>query len=114
MAAGNVYVANWYGNDVRVYAAGGKPALHEITSGVAFPNSLTFDKSGSLYVGNYGAPSGSINSSVSVYRPGNSQPQRVITDGIRGPYALAIAALRKALRRELRSGDGYGVCARID
>lgn len=89
-ASGSVYVANWYGNDVAVYGAGGKPKLRTITNGVEFPNALTVDTSGALYVGNFGSPSGSFTSSVSVYGAGHSGPSRIITDGVRGPFALAV------------------------
>ena len=50
---------------------------------------LAFEKTGSLYVGNYGSPSGSLTSTVSVYGPGGGQPTRTISQGIRGPYAIA-------------------------
>lgn len=86
--AGNLYVANYYASSVVVYANGGRSQRHTITSGIAFPNSLAIDGSGDLFVGNFGAASGSQNSSITVYGPNKSQPSRTITDGVYGPYAM--------------------------
>lgn len=88
-ASGNVFVANWYDNTVTVYSAGAKARLRAITSGVEYPNALAINGSGGLYVGNYGAPSGSITSDVVVYGGGGGAPNRTITQGVRGPYSIA-------------------------
>jgi len=50
--SGTLYVANYYASTVSVVAAGKDSPSRTISSGISFPNSLTFDKSGNLYVGN--------------------------------------------------------------
>jgi DNA-binding beta-propeller fold protein YncE len=87
--SGDVYVANWYDSNVTVYSAGGGSKLRTITDGIAYPNAIAIDKTGSVFVGNYGTPSGSLTSSISVYGLAGRQPNRTITQGIVGPYAIA-------------------------
>lgn len=90
MTSGTLYVANYYASTISVFSPGKKSPARTISSGISYPNSLTIDKAGNLYVGNYGTPSGSLTSSVSVYSPGSSQPARVIVNSVFGPFALAI------------------------
>ena len=52
LAAGNVYVANWYDSTISIYSADGVSKVRTITSGISYPNALAFEKTGSLYVGN--------------------------------------------------------------
>jgi sugar lactone lactonase YvrE len=90
LTAGTLYVANYYASTIAVFAPGASKPSRTISSGVSYPNSLTLDKSGNLYVGNFGAASGSFNSSVTVYSPGSSQPARTITNGVFGPFAMTV------------------------
>jgi hypothetical protein len=90
VASGTLYVANYYTSTISVFPPGKKSPGRSISSGISYPNSLTVDKAGNLYVGNYGTPSGSLTSSISVYSPGSSQPGRVLVNGVFGPFALAI------------------------
>ena len=90
MTSGTLYVANYYASTISVFPPGKKSPSRTISSGISYPNSLTVDKAGNLYVGNYGTPSGSLTSSISIYSPGSSKPGRVIANGVFGPFALAI------------------------
>ena len=92
---GSVFVANWYGNTVTVYSAGGRSKLRTITTGVGYPNAIAIAKTGTVYVGNYGSPSGSITSNVAVYGANGGQPMRTITQGLLGPYAIAFGPTGK-------------------
>ncbi|HMF28074.1 MAG TPA: hypothetical protein VKE42_04840, partial [Candidatus Cybelea sp.] len=94
-ASGNVYVANWYNSSVAVYSAGGARKLRTITDGIANPNALGVDKGGTLFVGNFGKPSGSLTSNVTVYSPSGSSPLRTIVQGILGPFAIAFNSSSK-------------------
>lgn len=88
LASKTIYVANYYESNVVVFPMGRKSPSRTITDGVSYPNSLTVDNNDSLYVGNYGAATGSFNSSVSVYSSGSSRPGRTIVTGIFGPFAM--------------------------
>lgn len=88
LSSGTVlYVANFGRTnhalgDVTVYSASGK-LLRTITTGIGqYPESLCTDSAGNLYVAN------STDNNVAVYAPGKLTPERVITDGVKGPMGL--------------------------
>ena len=86
---GNLYVANSSPeNCVTVYGPGQVSLLRSICKGVATPRSLALDASDNLYVANLGPGKGGC---VSVFAPLAGEPNRMITDGIHGPFALAFA-----------------------
>ena len=67
----------------------GRRPYGTITNGISYPDSLAEGKSGKLYAGNYGSPSGSFTSTVTAYPHGR---QSVADDrpGIFGPYTMAV------------------------
>ncbi|HEY2473958.1 MAG TPA: hypothetical protein VGI19_04070 [Candidatus Cybelea sp.] len=89
---GTLFVANYYLSTVAVVPPGGRAPIRTITNSISYPDSLTEDKSGTLYVGNYGAPSGSLTSTVTAYAHGGGSLSRTITKGIFGPYAMIVDA----------------------
>ena len=95
-AGPNLYVANRSSNTVTVYLHGTTPVLRTISQGIVDPSALAFDGSGNLYVANLGCttPSclGSVQSTVTVYAPGETSVLRTITEGISFPEALAFDA----------------------
>ncbi len=52
-AADDLYVVNYGGDTVTVYASSGKKAPRTISQGLNLPVALAFDGSGNLYVANY-------------------------------------------------------------
>src|ERR1700722_3147844 len=87
---GTLFVANYYLSTISVVPPGAGAPARTISNGVSFPDSLAEDKSGTLYAGNYGAPSGSFTSTVTAYPHGRGDPSRTITNGIFGPYTMAV------------------------
>jgi len=96
--AGDLYAANGNGRSVGVYGPTKTPGQMKfkdnITDGVKFPYTLTISSSGDLFVANWGrsahSKSGNRRDSVSVYSLKNLSLERVITDGILRPFALAV------------------------
>jgi YVTN family beta-propeller protein len=82
-SSGNVFVANFGGNDVAVYAPGKSKLLRTISKGVKGPYCLRFDGSGNLYVAN------NLASTVTVYDNAGPQVTRTIKQGVSHPTALA-------------------------
>ena len=80
---GFLYVANWSGNSIGVYATGSANPVRSIRRGVRAPNAIVFDRAGYLYVSNEGC-------CVSVYAPGTDRPAYVIRTGVNWPAALAV------------------------
>ena len=94
-AAGNVYVANWYGNSVIAYSPAEPRSC--VRSRVE-SRILTRSRSTTgTFVGNYGRPSGSFTSNVAIYGCERRQPSRTIVQGVRGPYAIAFGHVSNAL-----------------
>lgn len=81
--SGNVFVANFAGNDVAIYPPGKTKLLRAISKGVKGPYALRFDNSGNLYVAN------NLASTVTVYDNAGPQLTRTIKQGISHPTALA-------------------------
>jgi hypothetical protein len=84
--AGNLFVANYNGNDVTVYAPGKSRVYRKISKGIDGPVGMHFDSSGNLYVAN------SLASNVTVYAPGKSTVLRTIRNGISHPTAMLFDA----------------------
>jgi DNA-binding beta-propeller fold protein YncE len=109
-AAGpNLYVVNYEGNSVSVYAPGKIKPLRTITEDLALPNSLAFDNAGNLYVANQS------NNLVTVYAAGHTKLIRKISAKVHDPDALAFdgsgdctSAITRAVRplRCTRRGAG--------
>ena len=89
-AHGTLFVANYYLSTISVVPPGADAPTRTISNGVSYPDSLAEDKSGTLYAGNYGSPSGSFTSTVTAYPHGRGNPSRTITNGIFGPYTMAV------------------------
>jgi sugar lactone lactonase YvrE len=85
-AAASLYVLN--DNDVAVYKIGSTQPSRSISNGISFPTAMTLDKSGNLYVANYG--SGSKTGSVVEYSAGTDTIARTITNGADRPHSLAV------------------------
>jgi hypothetical protein len=79
---GNLFVANYVGNDVTVYLRGKTSVLRTISQGIKRPYALAFDASGNLYVANNAV------STVTLYAPGSSTLLRTIRLGVSRPTAL--------------------------
>ncbi|HEX4013307.1 MAG TPA: hypothetical protein VHX17_05370 [Candidatus Cybelea sp.] len=90
-ARGTLFIANYYLSTISVVPPGSGSPSRTITDGVSYPDSLTEDKSGTLYAGNYGAPSGSLISTVTAYSHGGGL-SRTISNGVFGPYTMATDA----------------------
>ncbi len=78
--SGNVYVANFQGNTVSVFAPGATSPTATLT-GLSSPNNLIVDGSGNLYVANRG------NNTVSKFTSGATTPSATLT-GLSGPGAM--------------------------
>lgn len=87
---GTLFVANYYLSTISVVPPGAGAPARTISNGVSFPDSLAEDKSGTLYAGNYGSPSGSFTSTVTAYPHGGGNPSKTITNGVFGPYTMAV------------------------
>lgn len=82
----DLFIANYSGNNVTVYAPGKSSVLRTISQGVKGPYSLAFDASSDLYVANNRA------STVTVYPPGRSTLLLTIHKGVSNPDALTLNA----------------------
>ncbi len=80
--AGNLYVANTFGNDVTVYAIGSTTPFATISQGIAQPRAITLDESGNVYVANAQA------NSVTEYAAGTFNLIKSITQGVSFPQWL--------------------------
>ena len=81
-AGANLYVANYFGNTVTVYAPGSAAVLRTISAGVSGPFALAVGGSGNLFVAN------ASGNTVTVYAPGSTAVLRTISAGMSGPLAL--------------------------
>lgn len=106
-SAGDVFVANGAasgsksssasGGSVVEFTAGSRTPAGTITNGIAVPRALAIDGNGTLYVANLGGGSSSSSSSsasggsVSIYPSGETSPDRIVTDGVTAPTAIATA-----------------------
>lgn len=100
-AAGNLYVANYYGGDVTIYPPGSTAPSVTLSQGLTTPNGLAVDTNGDLYVGNKGNPP-----SILVYPPGQTSPSQTITSPlIQNPGQLFFDA-----SRNLYFQDNAGIC----
>ncbi|MGA8533629.1 MAG: hypothetical protein WB615_05935 [Candidatus Tumulicola sp.] len=81
----NLYVANYTGNDIAVYAPGRSNPTRYISQGISRPDALAFNESGVLFVSNQ------TSDTITAYQPGASSPIRTIRTGVNGPVALAFS-----------------------
>jgi sugar lactone lactonase YvrE len=81
--AGNLYVANTFGNNVTVYAQGSTTPFATISQGISQPRAITLDGDGNVYVANASA------NSVTEYAAGTFRLKQTITDGVNYPQWLA-------------------------
>jgi DNA-binding beta-propeller fold protein YncE len=87
-AKGNLYVANFKGNDILVYSPGyAQMTAKTITQGVSRPSGLAFDPLGNLWVANFDA------NTVTEYTAGKQNTGATITNGILAPQGIAIDGL---------------------
>jgi hypothetical protein len=108
-SAPNLYVANFVGNSVSVYAPGKTSPLRTISKGIAGARALAFDAAQNLYVANFSA------NTVTVYAPRGTAVIRTISQGVYKPRRSGDRSARKPLRRELcqrnrnrlREGDHF-------
>jgi hypothetical protein len=81
----NLYVADYGNGTVTVYAPGGEKPLRTISHRLQAPYALTFDGSGSLFVGNLSP----VDPNVRVYASGQGRVLRTINRGVGDPETLA-------------------------
>jgi sugar lactone lactonase YvrE len=79
-SGGNVYVADFTDDVVRVYAPGSNTPSRTLT-GLSQPTAMVLDASGTLYVANGGG------TTISVFSPNATTPSRTLT-GLSAPYSL--------------------------
>lgn len=84
-SSGNLYVSNFFSNNVKVYAAGSNTVLRTIHDGVSNPVRVMLDSANNVYVGN-----GESANSVTIYKPGSTTPWQTITDGIANVEAMTL------------------------
>ena len=80
-SSGNLYVADYRGNEVSEFAPGSTTPTTTLT-GLNYPSALAFDSSGNLYVANV------VGMTVSEFAPGHTAPTATFT-GLDDPFALA-------------------------
>jgi DNA-binding beta-propeller fold protein YncE len=73
--SGTLYVANYYGGTVSIYAAGSTSPTLTLSSGLVIPNGVAVDAVGNLYVTNKSTPP-----DIVVYPPGQTTPSTIIDD----------------------------------
>lgn len=88
-ASDNVYLSA--AGVVDVYASGAIEPTRTITQGLDFPVAMSVDKSGNLYVANYGSSKGYCGK-VTIYDAATGVLKNTVTDGICSPYAFAFDA----------------------
>ena len=81
--AGNLYVANTFGNNITVYAIGSTTPFATISQGIDQPRGITLDGSGNVYVAN------ASSNSVTEYAAGTYTLIKSITQGVSFPQWLA-------------------------
>ncbi|HZR59152.1 MAG TPA: SMP-30/gluconolactonase/LRE family protein [Terriglobales bacterium] len=87
-AKGNLYVANFSGNNILVYSPNYvQTAAKTISQDISRPTAVAFDGSGNLWAANLAS------NSVTEYSGGNQNTSATITNGIASPLALAIDGL---------------------
>jgi len=79
-SAGNLYVANYYGNAIEKFTPGGVGSVFAST-GLDGPEALAFDSAGNLYVANY------YSSTIEKFNPGGVGSS--FASGLSGPIGLA-------------------------
>jgi hypothetical protein len=83
-----LFVSDNEHNSISVYDAASKtqnpPVLRKITNGLNLPNGIAVDKSGNLYVANYGT------NTVTVYAPNASSPKMTLSSGLNGPWDVKV------------------------
>jgi DNA-binding beta-propeller fold protein YncE len=88
---GNLYVANFGGNEILVYNTSYvQITAKTITENINYPAGVAFDPAGNLWVANLGTSNGGPNGSVAEYTNGVQNTSNSITNGILGPNAIAI------------------------
>jgi sugar lactone lactonase YvrE len=100
--SGNLFVANYNGNDVTVYAPGKSRVYRKISKGIDGPVGIRFDSSGDLYVAN------TLASDVTVYAPGKSTVLRTIRNGISHPTAILFDASGNLYVANAKNVTAYG------
>ena len=88
-AKGNLYVANFAGNQILVYNPSYvQQTKRNISTNVSYPTGVAFDRDGNLFVSNAGTWS------ITKYTPAGVQtPAATITNGVQYPTAVAVDAL---------------------
>jgi hypothetical protein len=87
-SSGTLYVTNYYGGTVSIYAAGSTQPTLTLSSGLSVPNGVALDASGNLYVSNKSTPP-----NVVVFPPGQTTPSETISDPlIQNPGELVFDA----------------------
>ena len=84
----NLYVVNYTGNTVTVYAPGKTSVKRTISKHLKTPVTMVFDRAGNLYVANYYGGGGKGH--ICVYSPGRGLLLRRIWQGVHFPVALAL------------------------
>ncbi|HEY1976291.1 MAG TPA: hypothetical protein VGG89_07100 [Candidatus Baltobacteraceae bacterium] len=80
---------------ISIFAPGSSTAERTITSGLVHPSSIAVDPSGYLYVTNYGPYNNKnnyVDSSVTVYAPGQSAPLRTIERDLAQPVQIVFGS----------------------
>ncbi|MGA8325499.1 MAG: hypothetical protein WB757_05395 [Candidatus Cybelea sp.] len=88
-----LYVADYGSSVIYVFDQTKKSSpqpKYTISAGLNVPEGITTDKSGNLYVANFGA------NQVSIYAPGATKPTSTITTGLNGPTDVAVDAYGNA------------------
>jgi DNA-binding beta-propeller fold protein YncE len=88
-AAGNVYVANYSGNNISKYSPTGSLISSTYITGLNNPEGLVFDNAGNLYVENF-VNEISNAGSVGKYSPTGAAINSAYITGLTGPIAIAL------------------------
>src|ERR1700722_12196972 len=90
-SSGNLYVINndFVGHaNVQIFAPGAKQPTATITDGAWWPQGITVDAKGTLYISNF--PTQSRGGAVTEYHPGQIEPFRVLADGAWEPWGMTV------------------------
>ena len=106
-AGGDVYIANFGGQDVPVYAKGSTTPLRTLDDTGHLPLDVKVGADGTVYVAN-NIDANSSNGSVSVYFPGSTRVSRVLTDPNFGsPTGIAVDEHRELVVCYNNSNGGF-------
>ena len=91
---GNLYVANYGGNQVLVYSpAYAQLTAKTISANVSGPSGVAIDPSGNIWVANSTGSTAGLGSITEYSAVGGQNTTRTITNGINSPYAIATDAI---------------------